>query len=93
MARDFIPISITSAQGPLLKSAVIAMRTALSQLAQCRAIATHNNDGTIFTDIETYFGLPSGTGQTVFNLLNGAYGSTQGTFQVSDFQTMCDKLG
>ncbi len=72
---------------------VSAMRQALNLLTQCRGIATHLNDGTVFTDIETRFGVPTGQGQNLFNLLNGAYGSTQGTFQVSDFQTMVDRLG
>ncbi len=96
MARDFIPIDATQAaasQANLLKQTVAIMRQALNLLTQCRAVATHLNDGTVFTDIETRFGVPAGQGQAVFNLLNGAYGSTQGTFQVSDFQTMVDKMG
>ncbi len=96
MARDFIPIDTapsSATQSQLLKSTVSAMRQSLNLLMQCRGIVTHLEDGAVFTDIETRFGVPTGQGQNLFNLINGAYGSTQGTFQVNDFQTMVDKLG
>ncbi len=96
MARDFIKIdpSLSGAtQANLLKQTVASMRSAYELLSRCLAEMNHNNDGTVFTDIETLFGLPSGKGQTVFNLVNGALGSTQATFQVADFKTMTEQVG
>ncbi len=95
MSRDAILVDTTQSaatQAALLKQTVAVMRNALNLLGQCKSVATHLNDGAVFTDIETRFGVPAGQGQNVFNLINGAYGSTQGTFQVSDFQTMVDRL-
>lgn len=96
MARDFIKIDITLAgasQAGLLKSYVQTLRAAYEQGQRVRAIMTHNNDGTTFTDIEPLFGLPAGKGQTVFNLVNGSIGSMEGTFQVADAKTITEQVG
>jgi hypothetical protein len=96
MSRDFIKIdaSVTTAtQASLLKSYVNALRQAYELGTRVKAIMTHNNDGTTFTDIETYFGLPAGKGQAVFNLVNGSVGSMEGTFQVADAKTITEQLG
>lgn len=96
MARDFIKIDTTNAgatQAGLLKSYVQTLRGAYEMGTRILAIMGHNNDGTTFTDIETYFGLPTGKGQTVFNLVNGSIGSMQGTFQVADAKTITEQVG
>lgn len=53
----------------------------------------HNNDGTTFTAIETLFGLPTGKGQAVFNMVNGSVGSMEGTFQVADAKNITEQVG
>lgn len=96
MSRDFIKIdaSVTTAtQAGLLKSYVASLRQAYELGTRVKAIMTHNNDGSTFTDIETFFGLPAGKGQTVFNLVNGSIGSMEGTFQVADAKTITEQLG
>ena len=96
MARDFIKIdtsTTTATQAGLLKSYVAQLRTAYELGTRVKAIMTHSNDGTVFTDIETLFGLPAGKGQTVFNLVNGSVGSMEGTFQVSDAKTITEQMG
>lgn len=96
MSRDFIKIDTTTvaaSQAQLLKNYVNTLRSAYDMGTRIKAIMTHNNDGTTFTDIETLFGLPTGKGQTVFNLINGGIGSMQGTFQVADAQTTTEQLG
>lgn len=93
MARDFIPINRTAIKAPVLLATVAAGRDFFDQLTRCLGVMSHLNDGTVFTDIETQFGLPGGTGQSVFNLINGALGSMKGTFQVADAQTLTEKLG
>lgn len=96
MARDFIKIDqtvSTATQAPLLKAYVAQLREAYEVGTRVKAIMTHNNDGTVFTDIEALFGLPAGKGQTVFNLVNGSVGSMEGTFQVADAKTITEQLG
>lgn len=98
MARDFIKIdrsamNTTATQAQLLLSYVSLLRQAYDAGVKCKGIMTHTNDGVVFTDIETLFGLPAGTGQIVFNLVNGSIGSMQGTFQVADAQTITEKIG
>lgn len=93
MARDFIKIDPTAAQGNLLKTYVSTLRQAYEIGGRVKAIMTHNNDAVVFTDIETLFGLPAGKGQTVFNLVNGSIGSMEGTFQVADAKTITEQVG
>lgn len=93
MARDFIKIDPTASQANLLKNYVNVLRQAYEIGGRVRAIMTHNNDGTVFTDIELLFGLPPGKGQAVFNLVNGSIGSMEGTFQVPDAKTITEQVG
>lgn len=96
MARDFIKIDTTQSaatQSRLLLSYVQTLRSAYEQGTRVKAIMTHSNDGTVFTDIETLFGLPAGKGQTVFNFVNGSIGSMEGTFQVADAKNITESLG
>ncbi len=96
MARDFIKVDPTQSaatQAPLLLQYKNTLREAYDLGVKVQAIMTHNNDGTVFTDIETLFGLPTGKGQTVFNLVNGSIGSMQGTFQVADAKNLTETLG
>ena len=96
MARDFIKIDSTQSaatQARLLQGYVQTLRSAYESGKRCIAIMSHNNDGTVFTDIETLFGLPAGKGQIVFNLVNGSIGSMEGTFQVADAKNITETLG
>ena len=93
MAIDFIPITQTAPQGSQLKTAILSLRQAYSQLQAVLGIMTHQNDGTTFTGIESAFGLPAGKGQTVFNLVNGTVGAMQGTFQNNNAQTITEQVG
>lgn len=94
---DYIKIDTsspnTATQAALLRSYVVQLRNAYNTGKQILAIMGHQNDGTTFTQIETFFGLPVGKGQTVFNLMNGSIGSMEGTFQVSDAKTVTEQLG
>jgi hypothetical protein len=96
VARDFIKIdtsAVAATQAISLRSFVQALRTAYEQGTKVRAVMGHNNDGTVFTDIETLFGLPAGKGQTVFDLVNGAIGAMEGTFQVPDAKNLTERVG
>lgn len=76
-----------------LRSFVQALRTAYEQGVRVRAVMGHNNDGASFADIEVLFGLPTGKGQTVFDLVNGAIGAMEGTFQVPDAKNLTERVG
>jgi hypothetical protein len=96
MARDYIKITQSAPNTPgagLLLSYISSLRQAYEQGVKVLAIMGHNNDGTVFTDIETIFGLPTGKGQTVFNLINGSVGSMTGAFQVADAKNLTETVG
>jgi len=75
MARDFIPIDLSSGgEAPLaLKSCIESLRVARRDIERVRGWMIHNNDGTVWTDLETKFGLPVGKGDDVFILLDGTF--------------------
>ncbi len=96
MARDFIKVDPTQSaatQARALLNYVNTLASAIAQGKQILAVMGHNNDGTVFTDIETLYGLPTGKGQTVFNFVNGSVGSFAGTFQVADATTITQQVG
>jgi hypothetical protein len=96
MARDFIKVSRTdtnATQAGLLLSYVSALRSAYELGVKCKGVMDHNNDGTVWTDIEALFGLPAGKGQTVYNLINGSVGSMTGVFQVPDAKNLTETVG
>ena len=96
MARDFIKVNrndVNATQASLLINYVTSLRNAYELGKRVKDIMTHNNDGTVFTDIEGLFGLPTGRGQTVFDLVNGSVGSMEGTFQVDDAKEITERLG
>lgn len=95
MAGDFILVDNTkagAAQAILLKNAISIGRQFYQQMTSIRQIMTHMNDGTDFTAIETFFGLPAGDGQLVFNLVNGSVGVIEGTFQNNNIKTLTEQL-
>jgi hypothetical protein len=96
MAADFIPLDMQKAgatQAPLLKNYINALRAALNAGTQVRAMMTHMNDGSDFSRLEVLFGAPSGSGQTLFDLVNGSTGAMVGDFQNRDCQTITEKVG
>lgn len=97
MARDFIKIDqsnpTVATQASVLKAYAVQLRQAYETGTRVLALMGHMNDGTVFTDIETYFGLPAGKGQIVFNLVNGSVGSMNGSFQVADAKTITEQVG
>ncbi len=96
MARDFIKVdrtTVTATHAGLLLNYVNTLRAAYELGVKVKDIMSHNNDGSVFTDIEGLFGLPAGKGQTVFDLINGSVGSMTGAFQVADAKTLTEKVG
>lgn len=95
MSIDFIPINQNlngATQAIALKNAISIGAQFYQQMSAIRNQMTHMEDGTTFTAIETYFGLPAGQGQTVFNLINGAVGVIEGSFQNNNIQTLIQSV-
>lgn len=96
MARDFIKVDqsvSTATHANLILRYTRTLREAYELGKQVKAIMDHNQDGTVFTDIETLFGLPAGKGQIVYDLINGSVGSMEGVFQVADARNLTETLG
>lgn len=96
MAIDYIKIDTSQSaatRASLLINYITTLRHAYELGLEVLSIMGHLNDGTNFTGIETAFGLPTGKGQTVFNLVNGSIGSMSGQFQVSDAKNITETCG
>ena len=96
MVIDFIRIDMsttTATQASLLKSYITTLRSAYELGGRVKGIMAHNHDGSNFTGIEELFGLPTGKGQIVFDLVNGSIGSMEGAFQVNDAQEITERVG
>jgi hypothetical protein len=96
MARDFIKIdrtTVTATHASLLLDYVRQLRTAYDLGVRVKAVMDHNQDGTSFTDIEVLFGLPTGQGQAVYDLVNGSVGAMDGTFQAADAKNLTERVG
>ena len=96
MARDFIKIDSTTTTAIFaseLKSCINSLRDTIDRLDKVKGIMDHNQDGTVFTDIETLFGLPAGKGTTVYDYINGSRGVLSGTFQNADAMTLIERVG
>lgn len=97
MANDFIPITIPSGDGQsqaqLLKTFCVSLSSVYGQAVALRDKMTHMNNPPDWTVLETKFGVPSGQGQAVFDLMNGAVQAMQGTSTNSNIKTITEKMG
>lgn len=94
--RDFIKVdrtTTTATQAPSLLNAITRVRDAIEALDQVKTIMEHNHDGTTFTDLEALFGIPTGKGDDVYDLINGTRGAMGGTFQNNNAETLIAKVG
>jgi hypothetical protein len=58
-----------------------------------RDIMDHMNDGTSFVDVETHFGVPTGSGQTVYNMIKNTVDSLEGDILSNDGKQMSERVG
>ncbi len=96
MARDFIKVdrtTVTATHATKLLQYVHELRQAYETGKHVLGIMNHNNDGEDWTDIEALFGLPTGKGQLVYNLMNGSVGSLEGSFQTADGKNLTETVG
>lgn len=96
MAIDFIKIDTTQSaatEAATLKAAILQFAAVQQNLTAILNKMGHNNDGTTFTAMETLYGLPTGKGQAIFNLVNGTVGAFNGTFQNNNAKTLIEQVG
>lgn len=92
MPRDFIPITLDGEPSRLLKSAIESLRAAKRDIEKVRGWMLHHQDGSVYTDLETAFGLPAGKGDDVFVLVDGALQVLDGS--VSGYaKELMDRVG
>jgi hypothetical protein len=73
MARDYITVTGTTENSQLLVSAVESIRQAEREIRKIRDRMVHSQDGEVYTDLESRFGITAGLGDDVFVLVDGAY--------------------
>lgn len=96
MARDFIKIDRNNTNATHAQAILgyrNALRDAYERGKEVLAIMTRNHDGSVFSDLETLFGIPTGKGQEVFDLVNGSVGSIEGLFQTADGKDLTEQVG
>ena len=76
-----------------LLTTVRTLRTAYEHLAKVKETMNRMHDGEDFSALEENYGVPTGQGQAVFDLVNGALGSMNGTFQVDDAKELIERVG
>lgn len=72
MATSWITTNTSKRLGADLRQAVHALKEARSDFREIKGVMETMIDGADYTLLETEFGLPTGTGQTTYNLVSGA---------------------
>ncbi len=71
MATTRINIARSSQHGDNLLTAIAQIREARDRLDHAKAVMETAIDGADYSQLETLFGAPEGTGQTLYNLVAG----------------------
>lgn len=71
MPNNYIQISVTPQLGRELFNIICQLANIRGRLEQLKLDADNMTDGVSYTTIETAFGIPTGKGQSVYNLLAG----------------------
>ena len=69
MAKDFITVDTTKNMGADLVNAKESLRNVTDRLQWLKDTMDHNVDASDYTDVEALFGIPTGNGQTAYNML------------------------
>jgi hypothetical protein len=91
MAVDFIKIdtTVSGGKGGELRNSIATGKTLVNTLSTIKAEMDEMVDGTDYTAVETYFNLPAGQGETVYNLVSGGLAA----MDVPTFTQMLYRLG
>lgn len=72
MPNNYIAINQAVLLGSNLEGAICTLSQVKARLEQIKANMDNMTDGVTFTTLESSYGIPSGKGQTVYNLVAGA---------------------
>jgi hypothetical protein len=75
MANTFIAINPTSQRTNQISNLASSLQSAVNLAQQLLADMNNMVAGGVYTPVETYYGLPSGTGQTMYNYIAGLVGN------------------
>ena len=99
MANDFIKIvrnDNNATEAAELLQYKNALRAAYEIGYRVRAKMRHAFDDQVnpivWTDLETLWGIPTDSGETVYNLINGSIGSMEGLFQTADAKNLTERV-
>jgi hypothetical protein len=98
MAADFIPIDRTDSTAVFSNKLVALapeLRRVIDKLEEIQQMGYRMfvADPADFTMFETNFGIPTGQGQTVFNLVNGTILALNGTAQNGNAIELINRVG
>lgn len=96
MAADFIKIIRNDTAAPFapeILSVVAQVRSAQETLLQIQAKGFRMFNGSDFSVFETNYGIPTGSGQAVFDLINGTVLALTGTAQNANAQELINRVG
>jgi hypothetical protein len=88
MPNNYIAVSLSgsSTLGGTLYSCVNRYCSAHGTLAQLKADMDNMTDGVTFATLEAAFGIPTGKGQTVYNLVAGALADLNASSNFTNLQ-------
>lgn len=96
MAADFIHIArdqSAATEAAELLQTIRDLRSVYERLARIVGKMNHNFADPDFSALETLWGIPAGSGQTVFNLVNGSRGAMNGEFQNNNVIELTERVG
>jgi len=96
MAKVFIRVDRTTTTavyaGELL-SLTTLLRNAINQVAKVKGIMDNNWAASDYADLETLFGVPVGSGASVYALVRDSQKALLGTAQDASATVLIDKVG
>lgn len=96
MAADFILIDRFDNTNPFASELITVaaqLRAAQETLLKIQAKGFRMFSGSDFSTFETNYGIPTGQGQTVFDLINGTVMALAGTAQNANAQELINRVG
>lgn len=86
MPNNYIQLTQQTPLSAGLQQSINVFSTLLSRLQQFKLDMDNMTDGVTFSTLEQAYGIPSGKGQTVYNLLAGAVADLNASTSLSNLQ-------
>lgn len=96
MADDFIKINRGNAAAVFAQDLVQLpqqLRSVIDKLEKIQQTGYRMFNGSDFTMFEENYGIPTGSGQTVFDLVNGTLSALSGTDQNANAEEFINRVG